>query len=158
MTGNAMRDSMSGNRTLRFDRRGAHQGKGLASMDNVNIRTFDEMIGQTMVKASGDFFESQDGTIFEFYHEQDCCESVSIDDIVGDIDDLVGAPLTIAEEVSTEGAPEVDGDSITWTFYRFGTAKGVVTVKWLGESNGYYSESVDFRVIPKRQQQPDSPL
>jgi hypothetical protein len=117
-------------------------------MENVNIKTFDEMIGKTITETDGATFKASDGTVFEFYHSQDCCESVDVDDIVGELSDLLDSPLLMAEEVSTEGAREVErANSITWTFYRFATLKGTVTVKWLGESNGYYSESVDFRII-----------
>jgi hypothetical protein len=56
------------------------------------------------------------------------------------------APGVVAEEVSNyEREAPPDADSYTWTFYRFATVKGTVTVRWLGESNGYYSESVSFR-------------
>jgi len=48
-----------------------------------------------------------------------------------------------AEEISNE-EPYAGNDSYTWTFYRFSTSKGTVTVRWLGESNGYYSESVSY--------------
>lgn len=83
-----------------------------------------------------------------FYHNQDCCESVVIDDINGDINDLIGTMLIIAEERISE-TPEGDddpGESNTWTFYTFRSVKGSVDVKWHGESNGYYSESVDIAV------------
>ena len=84
---------------------------------------------------------------FVFFHYQDCCESVDINDIVGDLEDLVGEPLLVAEEVSGETPvdfEEEDHESVTWTFYKFATRKGYVDVRWLGESNGYYSESVSL--------------
>jgi hypothetical protein len=82
---------------------------------------------------------------FVFFHQQDCCESVDINDIVGDLQDLVGEPLLMAEEVSGYIGPEPEyHDSYTYTFYKFATRRGYVDVRWLGESNGYYSEGVSL--------------
>ena len=84
---------------------------------------------------------------FVFFHSQDCCEHVSIEDICGDLEDLVGEPLLIAEEVSGETPVdfnEMDHESVTWTFYKFATRRGYVDVRWFGESNGCYSEGVSL--------------
>jgi hypothetical protein len=111
------------------------------------------MKGKTFVQVTGSvgsgemLFVTAEGERFLFSHYQDCCESVDINDIVGDLEDLVGEPLLIAEEVS--GATEPDEEhyeSYSYTFYKFATRKGYVDVRWLGESNGYYSESVDLFV------------
>jgi hypothetical protein len=92
-------------------------------------------------------FVTTDGIRYRMYHGQDCCESVSLNEVIGNLDDLIGSPIIEAEEVigdnDKEPKPEYP-DSWTWTFYKFGTAKGHVTLRWLGESNGYYSESVEF--------------
>lgn len=121
----------------------------------MTIHIFQEMLGQicTKVYATEDelFFETPD-KIFRFYHEQDCCESVTIESIVGDLNDLVGEPLWMAEEVSSnppENFNPPQYESFTWTFYKFATTNGYVDVRWYGESSGYYSESVDFKVIDK---------
>jgi len=90
-------------------------------------------------------FVTESGESYLMYHEQDCCESVSVEEVIGDLKDLVGAPITMAEEVSQNG--ENDWGTQTWTFYKFATNKGYVTLRWLGESNGYYSESVDFKKL-----------
>jgi hypothetical protein len=93
-------------------------------------------------------FTMDNGDRYIMYHSQDCCEYVRIEDIDGDLNDLVGSPVLQAEVVSgeTQDAWEEDErqDSYTWTFYKFATIKGSVTLRWLGESNGYYSERVDF--------------
>lgn len=110
----------------------------------------EDMIGKVFTSVTANNAEmtfANDEEKFIFHHWQDCCESVTIDDIVGELSDLEGAPLLIAEEVSGEIPKAKDDEYIesrTWTFYKFATRKGYVDVRWFGESNGYYSESVDL--------------
>ena len=109
-----------------------------------------DMVGKvfTSVTETGDTMVFENATErYVFFHEQNCCESVSINDVVGDLSDLEGEPLLIADEVegqSPVGFEDEYHESVTWTFYKFATRKGYVDVRWLGESNGYYSESVDL--------------
>ena len=108
------------------------------------------LVGVTMksVVNEGDeqlVFTTDDERRFVFYYERDCCASCHIEDVCGDLSDLEGSPIVEAEEVSNyEHEAPPNADSYTWTFYRFSTVKGTVTVRWLGESNGYYSESVSL--------------
>jgi hypothetical protein len=89
---------------------------------------------------------------FQAYHLQDCCESVYIHDISGDLQSLVGKRVIKAtqEAVSNEWPndvprPKYEPESFTWTTQVF-RAKGVrVVVRWLGKSNGYYNEKVYFQ-------------
>ena len=88
-------------------------------------------------------FITMEDEIFEMYHVQDCCEDVYIEDICGDLDDLLYSPITMYECVTQEGNKGCDTE--TWTFYKIGTQKGMVTIRWYGTSNGYYSEEVTFQ-------------
>jgi len=119
---------------------------------------FSDLLGKTLTEVTGAVggeelvFSTDSGGRFRLYHCQDCCEGVSIEDICGDLDDLVGSPILMAEEVSQEDK-NPDGvnvptyqESFTWTFYKLATVNGYVTIRWYGESNGYYSESVDFEL------------
>lgn len=95
-------------------------------------------------------FIADDGTKYKLYHSQDCCESVGIEDLNGNLSDLVGSPITLSDEVSNNdfvAEPNEDrwsDDVEQWTFYKFATLKGYVDVRWYGTSNGYYSTGVDF--------------
>ena len=123
-------------------------------MNKTNI--LDELVGKTITAINGAEKHQHvidmtldTGKIFRFYHEQDCCESVYVEDVCGDIADLIGSPITRAEErISTDPlGRENEYDSYTYTFYEFATIKGSVTIRWVGVSNGYYSESVDMEII-----------
>jgi hypothetical protein len=115
---------------------------------------FEELLGKTITKIDVEgndqiTFTTKEGPVYSMYHSQDCCESVTLDDVVGSWDDLIGTPILKAEEAQSHDNP--DGvekeyqDSFTWTFYKLATIKGYVDFRWYGESNGYYSETVDFR-------------
>lgn len=123
----------------------------------MKLEKFEELKGHTLANVANLeneelVFTLDSGEQYSLYHSQDCCEKVEIVDINGDLDSLIGAPILMAEEVTSEKDP--DGweypdnpewrDSYTWTFYKLATSKGYVTIRWLGESNGYYSEEVDW--------------
>lgn len=116
-----------------------------------------ELIGKTFsdVKMdSGDrrinFFDGDD-IVYALYHQQDCCESVYIEDICGDLSDLIGVPILSAENSSSEppreGAYGYIGDDVLWTFFKIHTSRGYVTIRFLGSSNGYYGVSASLYKI-----------
>lgn len=99
-----------------------------------------------MYQGSGEIiFTTTTGRRFRMYHYQDCCESVVLEDVCGDAEDLIGSPINTAEERSMAGPSRYE--SSTWTFYELASNYGSVTLRWLGVSNGYYSERVSFEEI-----------
>lgn len=122
---------------------------------------FSTLIGKTITGIDGGVnsdqlrFHTSDGEEYYMEHMQDCCESVSIEDICGDLADLLNSSILQAEESTSDENPEgitkEYQDSFTWTFYRIATNKGSVVIRWYGESNGYYSESVNFRKVKSKQ-------
>jgi hypothetical protein len=102
------------------------------------------------IKSDEILFTDSEGVQYRMYHSQDCCESVTLEDVVGDMADLLDSPILEAEEVTSSEDPEGTNraneyrDSYTWTFYKIGTIRGRVTIRWYGESNGYYSETAQF--------------
>jgi hypothetical protein len=124
--------------------------------------TFESMLGKTFRKVRkqesgiGDsdalVFEVSDNEAYAMLYQQDCCASCTIEDICGDLRDLENTPVVRAEENGNDeehNRPSCQKypESFTWTFYRIGTNKGTVVIRWYGSSNGYYSETPSFEKI-----------
>ena len=111
-----------------------------------------ELIGKTITEIEGCHaysdtikFRCSDGSEYVMYHNQDCCEDVSVEEVFGDVRNLIGFPIVMAECVAETGNPkDIYDDSCTWTFYKLATIMGYVTIRWYGSSNGCYSEEVDL--------------
>lgn len=110
--------------------------------------------GQTIRKIialNGDFLKIvTDKYKYYLYHHQDCCEYVRLVDVIGDVDNILNEEIIFAEEDG--GANDPDwysdnyNDSHTWTKFVLGTKNANVEFWFLGESNGYYSESISIKV------------
>jgi len=111
-----------------------------------DFETIKQLKGKTLTKVDASdeniWFYTTDNKAVRLWHQQDCCESVYVEDIVGDVSDLVGSPILRAE-VRTEDGKEGYGEQ-TYTFYELATIKGSVTIRWYGSSNGYYSTRVSL--------------
>lgn len=112
---------------------------------------FEVLKGQTLISIAGNvgdnsmIFTTADNKKYEMFNEEEGYGndvSVIVEDIIGDMSDLINHPILMAEMVTNKGK-ESEGCS-TWTFYKLATIKGSVTIQWCGRSNGYYSESVGF--------------
>lgn len=114
---------------------------------------FEDLKGKVIKKIEGSeqsyelLFITECDITYRMTHHQDCCESVTIESIVGDLEDLIGYEILNAEEVSNSNSDVNSDSSETWTFYKLATRKGYVDIRWYGTSNGYYSESVSFEKI-----------
>jgi hypothetical protein len=129
-----------------------HMRSGWGARWKYGSPKFEELLGKTIIDIYGAEVESEviaficdDGSRYIMYHEQDCCESVDVNDICGDVACLLNTPITKAEKTTEEGDDK--WGTHTWTFYHLGTVKGYVTIRWYGASNGYYSESVSLAKI-----------
>ena len=110
-----------------------------------------EMEGRIIVSVEGLEQNSEevvftyiDGGRTRLYHSPDCCETVDLADFdAPESKDLEGHYIISAEENTNESDPPECAESHTWTFYNIHTSGGSIWMRWLGTSNGYYSEEVD---------------
>lgn len=120
------------------------------SLESMNGETIKSIEG--LDKYSDEvIFTMDSGKKIVFTHIQDCCESVNLEDF--EHDGIDGGLIISAEEVDgvipDKSERDYWDDSQTWTFYKIETNRGGLWMRWLGESNGYYSESVDILWVNK---------
>lgn len=116
------------------------------------MTAFPDLEGKTLKSVSAldsdvIIFTFEDAPDWRMYHDQDCCERVRPTNFSDTLFlPIIGKKLlTVTAEVA-QRSDEYDYGSITDTTYIF-TGEGAIEVRllWIGTSNGYYSERVDFR-------------
>ena len=92
---------------------------------------------------------TESGRTFLIHHDQDCCESVHIEDTEGNWRELLGKQVieVTHEETESGDPPPEDAESWTRTALAFKVDDATVISRWIGESNGHYSESVTIAEI-----------
>lgn len=100
------------------------------------------------------FWGEDEDASYQLLHQHVCCETVTLEDVDGDLNVLVGSPILSAEEVSGPEPTEEEVKShstdlslrsASWTFYKFKTAKGYLTARFFGGSEtGQYSETAEL--------------
>lgn len=128
--------------------------KGI-TITSISNEKFGQSFNTEGLIGQGDvYFRTSDNKIYYMFHSQDCCESVYVKKIEGRIESLIGKEiLSCKEEVFNDDwpqileEPEYLNDSWTITVYTFQTIDSEVKIIWIGESNGYYSESVQIEEV-----------
>jgi hypothetical protein len=69
---------------------------------------FETLVGKTLKNTYYDkgseqiVFVTDDDETYVLFHKQSCCESVTVEDICGDLDDLIGSTIIKAELYTQE--------------------------------------------------------
>ena len=112
-----------------------------------------DLIGETLTHIDVDdednqiMLTTQSGRQIVIKHYQDCCENVHIVDTEGHWHELIGKPIISTSHDETEMEDAYDHGTRTVITFRVDGA--TVISRWIGESNGYYSESVSLAEITK---------
>lgn len=115
-------------------------------MDQLQGKTFSKIEGMEEGSKEVIFYNEEDVASYKMFHYQDCCESVYLCTVDGDVEDLIGCEIIEADCVCSEYEPD-DNGLAAYTFYKFRTKKGYVTLRWNGESNGWYSVDVEIEEL-----------
>ncbi len=108
--------------------------------------SIDVLLGKTITHVQGLQVNSEEvilttqcGNVYQMGHVQEGDEHISLYSLRGNLDDVLHTPIVSVDE-------DIDDDSCdspvsrTWTDYRIVTAKGAFSIRWLGISDGNYSD------------------
>lgn len=137
--------------------------KDYNAFSNENLASFEDLKEKTLrdiyIPKLKDYilFQDIENIIYCMRHINDCCEYVILESITGDLEDIIGAEIFVAEERTNKDLPPIEpcDYSYTWTFYTIRTIKGTFDMRWFGTSNGCYSEEVDFYKLNKPRKLPE---
>jgi len=105
--------------------------------------TITEIIG-LKVDSDAVTFVTESGKRLAMHHHQNCCEHVRVVGASRGWENRLGRVLSVSEKINdTVEASE----SATESIFTIKTTKGTIKIEWLGESNGWYGEGVDFDQI-----------
>lgn len=126
----------------------------------MRLERFEDLVGETIRKITridgGKGTEEIEfllvtGEKYRLGHSQQCCEEVTVEDINGELEWLIGTEILQAEVVTFDNETPAGLENYEhsdsywrWTFYKLATRKGYVTIRWYGAHNGYYSVEVEW--------------
>jgi hypothetical protein len=89
---------------------------------------------------------------FRLFHDEACCEEVQLVKIIGKIESIIGKKITLAEEDSFEppwwkGEYSEFSRTHTWSSYYLEAGTSRLELWFLGQSNGCYSEVLEFQEL-----------
>lgn len=123
----------------------------------VDIET---LVGETIVDIddvpdeAGDdriLITTANGRTIVIYHQQGCCERVRIIGRDGEWHTLIGKVIVEARKDQQEQQDSATGyGTATKTELMFRVDDATVVSRWIGESNGHYSERVDIKELFKK--------
>lgn len=112
-----------------------------------------DLIGKKIINIEGLSKGSEQVTIYCEDHTymmmgkiDDHVNESIIDDVIGDVNDLLGSTILIAE--TTQGSDSLHN----WTFYKISTRNGYVDIRWYGDDDNIdyqYAARVDFFCMKK---------
>lgn len=109
--------------------------------------TFSDLTGKTIVSIDGldsdhVVIKTECGKTYEMQHFQECCESVSLTEVLGNPSDIIGTPIRYANSDTSDCSNTHECG--TRTTFTLSTGDNSLILVWEGYSNGYYGEGVSF--------------